>query len=77
MREGELVWATLLGPMDSHDPGAGGFRLAVARQASTGTPAQRIGSLIFNPGNVRQHAVRELSGDDQTGILVVPAKTQR
>jgi pimeloyl-ACP methyl ester carboxylesterase len=50
LRKGGFDCATLIVPMDRHDPGAGSFRLAVARHASTGTPDQRIGSLIFNPG---------------------------
>jgi pimeloyl-ACP methyl ester carboxylesterase len=37
-------------PMDRDNPSGPSFSLAVARHRSTGTPEQRIGSLVFNPG---------------------------
>lgn len=42
--------ATLAVPKDRKRPNAGTFNLAVIRHPSTGTPDQRIGSLVFNPG---------------------------
>lgn len=50
LSKGGFECATLVVPMDRDDPGAGTFRLAVARHRSTGPADQRIGSLIFNPG---------------------------
>lgn len=50
LSKGGFECATLVVPMDRDDPGAGTFRLAVARHRSTGSADQRIGSLIFNPG---------------------------
>ncbi|MDP1877866.1 MAG: alpha/beta fold hydrolase [Actinomycetota bacterium] len=50
LREGGFECATLVVPMDREQPGAGSFRLAVARHRSNGPADQRIGSLIFNPG---------------------------
>ena len=37
-------------PVDRTDPSGPTFSLAVARYRATGTPGQRIGSLLFNPG---------------------------
>lgn len=42
--------ATLEVPLDRDDPGAGTVRLALARHRATGSPDQRLGSLVFNPG---------------------------
>ena len=47
---GGFECATLTVPKDRRHPKAGTVTLAVIRHASVGTPDQRIGSLVFNPG---------------------------
>ena len=42
--------ATLRVPLDRRDAKAGTVTLALTRHAAAGTPDQRIGSLVFNPG---------------------------
>ena len=42
--------ATLAVPESRRDPGGPKVTLALARHRSTGTPEQRIGSVVFNPG---------------------------
>jgi len=41
---------TLKVPLDRRDPKAGTVTLALTRRPASGTPDQRIGSLVFNPG---------------------------
>lgn len=41
---------TLTVPLDRKHPKSGKVRLALTRRPATGTPDQRIGSLVFNPG---------------------------
>jgi pimeloyl-ACP methyl ester carboxylesterase len=50
LSEGGFECARLIVPMDRRHPGAGTFSLPLIRHRSTGTPDQRIGSLVFNPG---------------------------
>jgi pimeloyl-ACP methyl ester carboxylesterase len=50
LSSGGFECATLEVPLDRDDPGAGTVQLALARHRATGTAAQRIGSLVFNPG---------------------------
>jgi pimeloyl-ACP methyl ester carboxylesterase len=45
-----LECATLQVPLDHDDPGGAQIDIAVARTAATGRGADRIGSLVFNPG---------------------------
>ncbi len=47
---GGFQCATLTVPKDRKSPKAGKVKLAVIRHPSTGTPEQRIGSLVVNPG---------------------------
>lgn len=49
-RLANLDCATLVVPIDPNEPDGATLDLAVARSASTGTPEQRIGSLVINPG---------------------------
>ncbi len=42
--------ASLSVPVDRHDPNGRSLTLAVARHSSTGSPQQRIGTLVFIPG---------------------------
>jgi pimeloyl-ACP methyl ester carboxylesterase len=52
----------LVVPVDRADPGGPTFSLAVARHRSTGTPRQRIGSLVFNPGGPGGSGLAALEG---------------
>jgi pimeloyl-ACP methyl ester carboxylesterase len=47
---GGFQCSTLTVPKDRKNPKDGTVRLAVIRHPSTGTPEQRIGSLVLNPG---------------------------
>ncbi|WP_431967679.1 alpha/beta hydrolase [Actinacidiphila sp. bgisy160] len=51
---------TLRAPLDYARPEAGDVRLAATRKKATGTGAQRIGSLLFNPGGPGQPAITSL-----------------
>ncbi len=42
--------ATLAAPIDRNNPDSGSIDLELARVPATGSPNQRIGSLLFNPG---------------------------
>ncbi len=42
--------ARIAAPLDWDDPAAGSIEIAIKRAAATGTPAERIGSLLINPG---------------------------
>jgi pimeloyl-ACP methyl ester carboxylesterase len=50
MAAGGFECARIIVPMDRRHPAAGTFSLPLARHRSTGTPEERIGSLVFNPG---------------------------
>jgi pimeloyl-ACP methyl ester carboxylesterase len=50
LRDSGLECARLSVPMDRESPGGRQFSLALVRHPSTGTAADRIGSLVFNPG---------------------------
>ncbi|MFF3949781.1 alpha/beta hydrolase [Streptomyces sp. NPDC001902] len=52
--------ATLRAPLDYTRPSAGDIRLSATRKRSTGTAAQRIGSLLFNPGGPGEPAITSL-----------------
>ena len=47
---GEFECAVVLAPLDWDDPAAGAIELAIKRQVATGDEADRIGSLLINPG---------------------------
>ncbi len=74
--EGTLVWAecddagnaavplecsTLQVPLDYDEPDGEQIDIAVARLAATGDPAERIGSLVFNPGGPGGSGIEALS----------------
>jgi pimeloyl-ACP methyl ester carboxylesterase len=46
----QLQCATLTVPMDHSDPDGEEIELALARSRSTGSPDERLGSVVFNPG---------------------------
>lgn len=50
MDAGGFQCSSLTVPKDRKNPKAGTVKLAVVRHPSTGTPEQRIGSLVLNPG---------------------------
>lgn len=58
----QLECATLTVPRDHSDPGAGTIEIEVARSASTGTPDERIGSLVLNPGGPGVSGIEFLAG---------------
>ncbi|MDG2233070.1 MAG: hypothetical protein P8L16_04540 [Ilumatobacter sp.] len=45
-----LECATLKAPLDYDDPNGKQINIAVARSAAVGPAADRVGSLVFNPG---------------------------
>ncbi|MEU4092210.1 alpha/beta hydrolase [Streptomyces sp. NPDC026673] len=53
---------TLKAPLDYAHPEAGDISLAATRMKSTGTGAERIGSLLYNPGGPGESAVSGLWG---------------
>ncbi|MFI2301825.1 alpha/beta hydrolase [Actinacidiphila glaucinigra] len=58
--------AVIEAPLDYAHPESGDITLAVTRLRSTGTPSERIGSLLYNPGGPGDSAVgglREIAGD--------------
>jgi pimeloyl-ACP methyl ester carboxylesterase len=50
LSEGGFECARLTVPRDRRQPAAGTFSLSLVRHRSTGTPGERIGSMVFNPG---------------------------
>jgi len=65
-----LECATLTVPVDRDDPDGGTIELAVARSSATGEEAERIGSLVLNPGGPGVSGVEWLAG----ASTVIPAE---
>lgn len=60
--EAGIECATVAVPEDRRDPAAGTVTLAVVRHRSSGTAAERIGSLVFNPGGPGGSGVTSIAG---------------
>ena len=60
--EAGVQCATLDVPLDRRDPGAGTVTLAMARRPATGSPNDRLGSLVFNPGGPGGSGTASLPG---------------
>ncbi len=69
----ELECASLSVPMDRADPEAGEIDLALARSVATGSPEQRIGSLLLNPGGPGGSGIEFLAN----AALAMPAEIQQ
>jgi len=58
----DLQCGTLEVPLDPGEPSGEQIKLAVARSAATGTPEERIGSLVLNPGGPGGSGIEFLAG---------------
>ena len=66
---GGVQCATAIVPVDHDQPNGGKLRLALARRPATGDPAQKIGSLFFNPGGPGGSGVDQIRNDVGPGTL--------
>lgn len=73
LKKAGVECAQLEVPMDRDDPSVGVVRLAVVRHKSSGSAAERIGSLVFNPGGPGGSGVQSIAS--VWGIL--PAAVKR